>query len=149
MSTRYAPWCAPRPTYRLAVLEACRACPSLTCLRLEGNVPMSGATALAVEACLPHLDSLCLSNTGDYIRASPPAGQRRFDAAEYDAGCVQLLTLCGPRLRELQLLGGCNRWAAVSWMAVQSCTALTRLELEAGWRDPEDEDAPGTCNIGQ
>ncbi len=58
--------------------------------------------------------------------------EAREDAAEYHLGCLQLLTLCGPRLRELQLQG-VQRWQGMSFRALRRCTALVSLELVASW----------------
>ncbi len=115
-------------TRRLAALEACSECP-LQLLELQGAVPLSGAVAEAVAACCPHLSNLVL----DHQRLSRPsdAVPARGAVAEYDYGCGQLLTLCGPRLRGLTLLG-VHHWKALSYMALRRCTALTSLALDAG-----------------
>ncbi len=114
---------------RLAALEACSGCP-LSRLELQDDVPLSGATAEAVEACCTQLSGLHLT---DVLCRLPPEGPRRgAAAAEYHYGYSQLLTLCGPRLRELCLTGmGTEHWRALSYMALRRCTALTRLELQA------------------
>ncbi len=132
---------------RLAALEAFSRCPSLTRLELRGAVPHSGATAGAVEACCPRLTHLVLDHPKD-----SPTPELQGDvqtAAVYHLGCVQLLTLCGPRLTELRLLG-VQRWQPSSYMALGRCTALTSLTLEAGFRRPneyadEDEVHTGKC----
>lgn len=63
----------------------------------------------------------------------PPEGPRRAKAAaEYHYGYSLLLTLCGPRLRELHMSGlEAERWPALSYMALRQCTALTKLVMEA------------------
>ncbi len=73
----------------------------------------------------------------DYFQLSRPADAvpAREAQTEYDFGCGQLLTLCGPRLRVLHLLG-VHHWKALSYLALRSCTALKELELDAG-ADPE------------
>ncbi len=110
------------------MLEGCSRCP-LTHLVLEGAVPLSGAVAEAVAAHCPHLSMLQL----DHRQLSRPsdAVPTAEAAAEYDHGCSQLLTLCGPRLQVLQL-SGVHHWKAASYMALGSCTALTTLVLDAG-----------------
>ncbi len=118
----------------MAALEACsvRSLPKLT---LWGTVPITGATAEAMEACCWDLTHLAL-DLYQYDWPTEPGSQGSEDAAEYHLGCVQLLTLCGPRLRELRLLGGVHQWQPSAFLALRRCTALTRLELKAGWRDP-------------
>ncbi len=122
------PAVAPALPCRLAALEACPG-HSLSCLELEGAVPLSGAVAGAVATRCPHLSNLAL----DYRKLSRPsdAVPAREAAAEYDYGCGQLLMLCGPRLRVLQLTG-VHHWKALSYMALRRCTALERLELDVG-----------------
>ncbi len=107
---------------RLAALEACSGSP-LTLLELEGAVPLSGAVAEAVAAHCPRLSSLAL----DLWQLSRPSDV----VTEYDYGCGQLLTLCGPRLYGLCLVG-VNHWNALSYMALRRCTALKELELDVG-----------------
>ncbi len=92
-------------------------------------MPLSGAVAEAVEACCPQLARLAL----DYDRVSRHEALRGEEASEYDYGCVQVLCLCGPRLRELRLLG-VKCWQPLSYMALRRCTALTSLELGADVR---------------
>ncbi len=110
------------------MLEACSRSP-LTHLELEGAVPLSRAIAEAVAAFCPRLSLLLL----DYRKLSRPsdAVPASGAAAEYDYGCGQLLTLCGPRLQVLQL-SGVHHWEAASYMALRSCTALKALALDAG-----------------
>ncbi len=131
---------------RLAALEACSACPVAT-VALEGAAPLSGATAMAVDACCPHVSALRIEHDKD-AEASEWEHHLESDAG-YLLGCVQLLTLCGPRLRELRLLGVYHTHA-LSYMALNRCTALVSLELEAGWRaakelHPDDEPAYEYC----
>ncbi len=85
--------------------------------------------AEAVATCCPHLSNLVV----DHRKLSRPsdAVPRGEAASEYDYGCGQLLTLCGPRLRELQLTG-VHHWKALSYMALRRCTALKGLALDAG-----------------
>ncbi len=122
------------PARRLAALEACSSCP-LVDLTLGGAVPLSGAVAEAVEACCPQLARLTL----DHGVLSWPLHKalRGEEASEYHYGCSQLLSQCGPRLRELRLLG-VQCWQPMSYMALRRCTALVSLELQAG-----KENAPG------
>ncbi len=127
----------PTPVRRLAVLEACSGCP-LTRLELQGAVPLSGPVAEAVDTCCPQLSGLCLNHRAFPGPSKAVPGSEA--ATVYDYGCGQLLTLCGPRLRELQLLG-VHCWHALSYMALQRCTALTGLVLEAG--RPHDGILPG------
>lgn len=117
-----------RKAQLLAVLEACSGNP-LTYLELEGAVPLSWAVAEAVAACCPNLSILTL----DYRKLSRPSAvvPAREAASKYHFGCAQLLTLCGPRLRTLNLLG-VHHWKALSFMALRRCTALTGLALDAG-----------------
>ncbi len=135
------------PFRRLAALEACSSCP-LVDLRLEGAVPLSGAVAEAVEACCPQLARLTLDHQ---ISSRPVREALRGEAAsEYHYGCVQLLTLCGPRLRELRLRG-VQCWQPMSYMALRRCTALVTLELEVGRKvvlglRVEDERHGGECH---
>ncbi len=68
--------------------------------------------------------------------------------AEYHLGCVQLLTLCGPRLTELRLLG-VQRWQASSYMFLRWCTALTKLELEAEAYNRTPGNDLQKCSIGK
>lgn len=114
---------------RLAALEACSGCP-LSRLELEGAVPLTGASAEAIEAFFPQLSSLVL----DHMKSRRELGRQptEEEEAEYHFGCAHLLTLCGPRLKELQLFG-VQRWQASSYMFLRRCTALTKLDLEAGW----------------
>ncbi len=115
-------------THRLTVLEACSGCP-LASLFLEGAVPVSSVVAEAVQACCPQLSTLHLAHRTLNRRAdAPPQGQA---AADYECGCVQLLTLCGPRLTELRLLG-VQHWLALPYRALRRCTALTTLAVDAG-----------------
>ncbi len=123
---------------RLAALEACSRFP-LTHLVLEGAVPLSGAVAEAVAACCPNLSSLELNHL-KLSRLSDAVPAKEAEA-ECDHGCSQLLTLCGPRLRELQLWG-VPHWKAASYMALLWCTALKGLELDAG-------DLPGSSRCGR
>ncbi len=114
---------------RLAALGACSPCP-LSRLELRAAVPLSGAVAEAVEACCPQLD--CLTLDAKYGRHMQEA-LRGEEASEYHLGCVQLLTLCGPRLQRLSLLlQKFHHWQPLSYMALRRCTALVSLELEAG-----------------
>lgn len=110
------------------MLEACSGCP-VTKLVLEGAVPVSSVVAEAVQARCPQLSTLHLAHRTLNRRAdAPPQGQA---ATEYEYGCVQLLTLCGPRLAELRLLG-VQHWMALPYMALRRCTALTTLAVDAG-----------------
>ncbi len=94
-------------------------------------MPLSGATATAVDACCPHLSALRIEHEKKH---PPPEWEVQLTTnIGYQLGCIQLLALCGPRLRELRLLG-VHRWQALSYMALNRCTALVSLELEAGWR---------------
>ncbi len=122
------PAVAPALPCRLAALEACCAS-TLTGLELEGAVPLSGDVAGAVATRCPHLSDLIL----DYRKLSRPsdAVPATGAASKYDVGCSQLLTLCGPRLRVLLLLG-VHHWKAASYMALRRCTALKGLALDAG-----------------
>ncbi len=97
-------------------------------------MPVSRVVAEAVEARCPQLSSLRLNHGArpPGLSAAVPGGEA---ATEYHHGCVQLLTLCGPRLRELRLVG-VHDWRDLSYMAMRNCTALTALVLEAGESDP-------------
>ncbi len=53
---------------------------------------------------------------------------------------MQLLILCGPRLDSLQLMGGVQHWPSVTFTALRHCTALTALELEAGFKEQTDDE---------
>ncbi len=121
---------------RLAALAACSGCP-LTRLELHGAVPLSEAVAEAVHACCPQLASLCLDHQtllpAYVFRGAKPDG----GPEAYHHGCVRLLELCGPRIRCLQLRGVYG-WRTMSYMALRHCTALTQLEMEAGFRSCKD-----------
>ncbi len=101
----------------------------MTDLVLEGAVPLSGAVAEAVAACCPNLSYLSLDHW--QLSRLSDAVPAREAAAEYDTGCVQLLTLCGPRLH-LLLLQNVHHWKAAAYMPILRCTALERLELDVG-----------------
>ncbi len=122
------------------MLDACSPC-HVSRLELRGAVPHSRATAKAVQACCPHLTSLDLDHKASShpeVEVFPP----REAAAGYHDGCVQLLTLCGPRLTELRL-HGVHHWQPPSYMAVRHCTALMRLDLKALYghdRSGDDDD---------
>ncbi len=121
---------------RLAALEACQSCP-LSRLELRGAVPLSGAVAEAVEACCPQLDCIHVQHDcpHSWVERTGEA------AAAYNGGCVQLLTLCGPRLRELRLLE-VHGWQPVSYMSLRRCTALVSLELDTRWHRFTIPDVP-------
>ncbi len=135
------------PPHRLAALEACG--PGLKELTLHGAVPLNGAVADAMRVRCPQLARFTLNHEYERSDVLPVAGGPA--PPEYHSGCVQLLTLCGPRLRELRLLD-VQRWQTMSYMALQWCTALTSLELQAGWREPDDYNwvSPAySCNGGR
>ncbi len=126
---------------RLAALQALGGSP-VTQLVMSGGVPLSRAVASAVANAFPSLVNLFLRFLCD--DNDLPQGDRHGDAAaQYYYGAIQLLALCGPRLRELELLGGVQQWPTVAFQALRECTALTRLEVEAGYGDTDDEDTNG------
>ncbi len=105
-------------------------------------MPLGAPMAEAVAAHCPQLSGLHLKG----VRCGlPPEGPRRAEAAvEYHYGYSQLLTLCGPRLRELCVTGmGQERWPTLSYMALRRCTALTKLEIEA----PTLTSSDGECTV--
>ncbi len=132
------------------MLHACSPC-HVSRLELRGAVPhssVSRATAEAVQACCPHLTSLNLdhmiaSGNGSHYEAVPP----REAASGYHDGCVQLLTLCGPRLTYLRL-HGVHHWQPPSYMAVRHCTALTWLDFEAKHTNDKSGDVVVEDQIG-
>ncbi len=111
-------------------MEALSGCPATTLL-LMGGVPLSGAVASAVAGSLPCLTSLSL-NFGWAANDLPQGESDTGAASEYYYGAMQLLALCGPRLRELQLCGGVQHWPALAFQALRHCTALANLRVEAG-----------------
>lgn len=71
-----------------------------------------------------------------------PQGDRDGEAAsKYYFGAMQLLTLCGPRLKDLRLCGGVQQWPAVAFQALSMCTALRHLQLEAGPKECDETQA--------
>ncbi len=127
---------------RLAALDALSGSP-VTTVAMSGGVPLSRAVATAVASALPSLVGLRFSF--EWEENDLPQGHPNGEAAsQYYYGAMQLLTLCGPRLRELQLLGGVEHWPAVAFQALRECTALTRLEVEAGraWTEYKDDQQP-------
>ncbi len=115
------------------MLEALSGSP-VTSLTMSGGVPLSGAIASAVASCLPNLKGLALVfrwEENDLPHGDPNAEP----ASQYFYGAMQLLTLCGPRLRELGLVGGVRHWPGMTFQALRCCTALTLLEVEAGRLD--------------
>ncbi len=117
-------------TRRLTALGSVSGCP-VTDLRLSGGVPLSSAVASAVASLVPGMSNLCL-----YFQEPEndlPQGDRDGEqASKYYFGAIQLLTLCGPRLRKLGLWGGVQHWPGMTFQALSLCTALRELELEAG-----------------
>lgn len=134
-------------THRLAVLDACSPC-HVSRLELRGAVPHSTATAEAVRACCPHLICLDMDHKEFPSRWEEVAPSKEA-AAEYHDGCVQLLTLCGPRLTELRL-HGVHHWQPLSYMAVRHCTALTALDFKAAFGDDTSgSDDDGDVDSGE
>ncbi len=129
---------------RLAAVKAC-SWHSLHRLELRGAVPLSRAVAEAVARRCPQLADLRLVHRPPGRTAD--AALSGEAAAEYDYGRSQLLALCGPRLRELQLLSmETEQWWALSYMSLKWCTALTRLELEAPeWTSLQCGHGDGEC----
>ncbi len=128
------------PPCRHAALAACSGCP-LSHLVLEGAVPLTGSTAEAVLACCPHVNSLALDHEqygGALVREEWAAAPNEADPAEYQYGCILLLTHCGPRLTHLRLWG-MDRCPALLYKYVQRCMALTSLELGVRRADPYSE----------
>ncbi len=121
---------------------------SLHRLELRGAVPLSRAVAEAVARRCPQLADLRLVHRPPGRTAD--AALSGEAAAEYDYGRSQLLALCGPRLRELQLLSmETEQWWALSYMSLKWCTALTRLELEApDWISLQCGHGGGECYSG-
>ncbi len=114
------------PPCRHAALAACSCCP-LSRLGLEGAVPITGSTAEAVSTCCPHVTSLTLDHER-YGGALNKYVVHSHALVEYQYGCIELLTHCGPRLTHLRLWV-MDRWPALLYKYVARCTALTSLEL--------------------
>ncbi len=136
------------PPCRHAALAACSGCP-LSRLVLEGAVPLTGSTAEAVLACCPHVTSLTLDHErygGALVRGESAEAPNEADHAEYQYGCIELLSRCGPRLTHLRLWG-MDRWPALLYKYVQRCTALASLELGARRADPYSERTRGKSAI--
>ncbi len=116
---------------RLAVLATVpRSCP-VSSLALTGGVPLSERLAAMVDSTFPTLENLAFYSYWEEndLTDGDPNGAR---AGQYYYGAMQLLTLCGPRLRKLQLSEGVQQWPTVAFQALHKCTGLTTLELEAG-----------------
>ncbi len=106
-----------------------RGCP-VSALTLSGGVPLSDRLATMIDTSLPNLKDLSICPywyAHDFTDEDPNWGP----AAQYFYGAMQLLSLCGPRLRELRLTHGVQ-WPALAFQALQKCTGLTTLALEAG-----------------
>ncbi len=121
---------------RLAVLDAIRSFP-LPHLELIGVVPISVAVADALAACCQHLTMLTVDC--DRVDQQLPDDQQEGPGS-YQAGIPLLLSLLGPRLRELAVLGGAQHWPTEAWGALRHCTGLTSLAVEAGVGETEDRD---------
>ncbi len=126
------------PDCRMAALYACDSYP-LPALGLYGAIPHSRRLSVAVAAACPHLTSLTLRysnpNTTDDGPCEPGVEQLSPEGGE---AVRALLTLSGPRLRELTMTNGAHRWPAECFAALALCTALTKLELQAGSRDVDN-----------
>ncbi len=99
-------------------------------LALSGGVPLSERLATVIDSTFPNLTQLSIYSyweENDLTDGDPNAEA----ASEYYYGAMQLLTLCGPRLRELLLTHGVQ-WPTVAFRALRKCTGLTGLTLEAG-----------------
>ncbi len=116
---------------RLAVMQALSGSP-VPALTLIGGVPLSLAVAEAVHSSLPSLKELVLDFAWRENDLPAGRGDEDEDVAQYYYGAMQLLTLCGPRLTDLRLLGGVQDWPALAFQALRQCTALTSLQMEAG-----------------
>lgn len=119
----------PRATCRHAALAACSGW-RLSRLVLEGAVPITGSTAEAVSTCCPHVTSLTLDHErhGGPLKRYVPYPS--YASMEYQYGCIELLSHCGPRLTHLRLWV-MDRWPALLYKYVERCTALTSLEVAA------------------
>ncbi len=117
------------------MLEALPGAPVST-LVLYGGVPLSGAVASAVASSFK-----CLTDVRFDFRWGEndlPHGAPDGDgASEYYYGAMKLLALCGPRLTGLRLNGGVQQWPMLAFQALRECTALTRLELDAGRKETD------------
>ncbi len=129
---------------RLAAFEACSGCP-LTRLELTKSVPLTEATAQAIDAWCPQLHSLCVVQTTYpqyYVDDDVEDAE-----AEYLVACEQLLLRCGPRLRSLKL-HGVHGWDESCFMAVRHCTALTELDLEVRWMESQPTEISEELHVG-
>lgn len=121
---------------RLAVLDAIRSFP-LPQLKLMGVVPISEAVADALVACCQHLTQLTIDH--DRVDQQLPRDQPG-NPGSGRAGFSVLLSRLGPRLRELEVLGGARHWPTEAWSFLCACTRLTSLTLEAGVSETEYRD---------
>ncbi len=117
---------------------------AVSTLTLSGGVPLSDDLAAMIDSTFPSLENLNIYphwKENDLMDGDPNGGP----AAQYCYGILQLLTLCGPRLRRLQLIDGVQQWPAVAFQALRKCTGLTMLALEAG----RDQEGPfvGGCRL--
>ncbi len=128
---------------RLTVLDACSgASGTIRSLQLAGVIPHSTTLSAAVAAALPHLARIKLQYVSA-VRYGPEADEDVMDFLPYaedeeevrEGYCMAvaaLLSLVGPRLRALEATGSAHFWPPECFAALQQCTALTSLQLEAG-----------------
>lgn len=111
----------------------------LPALGLYGAIPHSRRLSVAVAAACPHLTSLtlrywCLKLNDD----GPCKRGSKGISPEGGEALRALISLSGPKLRELTVTGGAHQWRAECFGALALCTALTKLELHAGSRDVDN-----------
>lgn len=115
---------------RLAVLNAIRGHPIPT-ITISGSIPTTVAVADAMADACSHLQKLTIVYPPWY-NDLPPENGGDVGANAYAAGVVQLLTVVGPRLREMRVTRSAPHWTAEAYEALRHCTGLTSLTLEAG-----------------
>ncbi len=109
---------------------------TICCLHLAGAIPHSITLSAAVAAALPHLASLKLQYVGAVRTGYAPYAEDRKEVQQtYGSAVAALLSLVGPRLRALEATGSAHFWPPECFAALQQCTALTSLQLEAGRRE--------------
>ncbi len=121
------------PLRRLAVLYACAPYP-LPKLVLRGGIPHSKQLSVAMAAACPQLTHLDLSYADNPDLQAEECDQQ--DDHSYGEAIKGLLALSGPQLLKLSVIGRSHNWPTDCFSALQRCTALTSLELEAGFWDP-------------
>ncbi len=105
-------------------------------LKLAGAIPHNTTISNAVAAALPHLVHIKLQYVTAVLLGYIPLAETKQEVqAEYGRAVAALLSLVGPRLRALEATGSTHFWPPECFAALQQCTALTSLQLEAGRRE--------------